>query len=150
MDLYEIAYDNIGIYPKVVDGKDRTEWQDGWNAAHEKILNLVIDLEAWSLSIPAEHRELLSKLVKVGTIDVQVEAGVVKMFVGANDFFCWACSDLEECDFSDLKDIDDNYSLWLCRKRNMQPQPAVVKLLKDSWAWSPEFEKLPENLFTAY
>lgn len=84
-------------------------------------------------------------------------------FVNASDIFAWGCADSECILFEDGEDPSELIKLfklvyefgengrimWLCKKRNMQPQtPIKNDLIKDGF-WFNWLENLPENLYEA-
>ena len=122
MNFYELAFDDIGTYPKstVKDGItiERTEWQEGWNACSSKILNKVIAFEKWFSSLEDDKKNLLEKAEDYRYVKL-CDDGQVKCFINCNDFFWWACSDCEELDDwnlleQSLNDAEDDGCLLYC------------------------------------
>jgi hypothetical protein len=42
--LHKILSISLGVYPQAFDGVDRTEWQEGWNAARKAYTKEIIDI----------------------------------------------------------------------------------------------------------
>jgi len=146
MNYYEAAYDSMGIYPKNMNGVPRTEWQDGWNEYGKALLDRVIQMEDYVKSLSKEHAKALETLIEDEVVNLSVQDdGSVKIWVNCNDFFMWGCADAEQCYPPDLEAIYKDHNIWLCKKRNMQPQKPVIEYLKKRGVWNDEFEKFPVN-----
>lgn len=74
--------------------------------------------------------------------------------VNANDLFMWGCADCEPISTAELLDFYKatktpyGTDKWLCKKRNIKPQYAIQKMIKEAGYWDSEFESLPENTFS--
>ena len=74
------------------------------------------------------------------------------LFLNCNDVFAWGCADAEEIAYNEVQELytmwkNDKYGdmKWVCKKRNLRPQQAWMKRLKEEGAWDAFFESLPEN-----
>ena len=73
--------------------------------------------------------------------------------VNCNDVFAWACSDGENLDFKELKDLfnhyeKDNYwgtQIWCIKKRNMLPQKPVFDDIQKKGVWDLTTMNLDNN-----
>lgn len=73
--------------------------------------------------------------------------------VNCNDVFAWGCADIEEFDASELEGLyresikDKAYGpiIWCCRHRKQQPQPPLIKRMKEHGVWTAELEAIPKN-----
>lgn len=80
------------------------------------------------------------------------------LYVNCSDVFAWACSDAE-CITTDeilslYKAVKENpiwgSTIWVCLKRNEQPQKPIVINMKNDGCWTDELEALPENKVDAF
>ena len=84
----------------------------------------------------------------------------VCVFVNVSDVFAWGCTDSEHITFgehdgepSELRNLVNDVledeawgaAKWACKKRNMQPQAAVIKQMKEAGVWDDVMEGLREN-----
>jgi len=75
--------------------------------------------------------------------------------VNAPDVFAWAAADAESILPAEIPDLynlwrahgEHGAVLWLCMKRNMQPQAAIKKDLIRAGLWEDKYESLPENSY---
>jgi len=137
----DLAVDDMGIYAKSIvdsDGskKNRTEYQDGWNACIMKIVDKAGNISGWLDNLPKE----VLLLVADEKIRVSVNSKErLKTWVLCNDLFYWACADGEDFELSDLSDFqkalkespDHGDLLWCCRKRKMRPQTPYYQYFND-------------------
>lgn len=81
------------------------------------------------------------------------DESTVVCFVNCSDLFAWACADGENvtCDELEplcraiIKDGSWGSDKWCCKKRNQQPQPPIIKAMKEAGVWCDEMEALPAN-----
>jgi hypothetical protein len=134
--IYELADDNIGIYPQAVSGgpnayEKRSERQEGWNDCATAQCENREKIEAWFEALPSEHKALIEDLLLTERLSLLVKSDVIFLYVNCSDTFYWGCSDLERIEFDDLPSLMECYSLsrrggelWCARKRKMRPQTA--------------------------
>lgn len=129
---YELAAEDIGIYPQSINGKQRTEWQEGWNACAMENAKNVSAITSFLKTLP----EQVVDYIIDGNIRVIIRDELCSMVVDCNDLFYWACADDEAFDAAnDLEDFNLAYKdspknggiLWCCRKRGMRPQNPYYK-----------------------
>ena len=132
----ELATEDTGMYPQAVIDKngvrkERTDWQDGWNACAMDTTKKACKIGDFLEEAPRE----VVDLILTEDIRLSVRDEEVKMWVLCNDLFFWACADGEDFDLSDLDDFnqafkdspDNGQILWCCRKRGMRPQKPYYK-----------------------
>lgn len=127
-ELYEkVVFDalDIGIYPAAVteNGKtvERTEFQNGWNAAAMEIAEKVEEAVSNIKNINEELEYLL-----VSDICFQKDN---KLYVMLNDIFHYACADREEVLLDELEKLvylvkiynDGGAFYWAYKKRGYLP-----------------------------
>ena len=130
----DLAIENIGIYPQRVNGKDRTEKQDGWN---DCAMSVAKDTNKISHYIETLPEQIIDHIIKE---KIRIHASdEVSMYVLCNDLFFWACADMEDFELSDLDDFNQSLKespengdlLWCCRKRKMRPQQPYYKYFSE-------------------
>jgi hypothetical protein len=106
-----------------------------------------------------ERLNKVIELLQAGVIELieqyHDDIQVTTLEMNASDFFIWGCSDWENILESDIDELhrlhtENKYSgsdLWLCRRRNEQPQDPIKESMIKSGTWSDEFEKLPPNRY---
>lgn len=123
----------FGIYPQAsitIDEKgkettrtERTEWQEGWNAALMEISKRIYEVEK-----RIEEEGISDELSLLLIADVGwLHDG--KFFLNMNDTFLYACADSEEVTEEEIKDVAGffaNYgykglTYWVARKRGFDP-----------------------------
>jgi hypothetical protein len=156
MNLYEMAFDSMGIYPMAVHkGKrvvKRTKWQEGWNECLKKFLDVVCKLENWHSKLTKDQDEAISYLVENDELFVSHSKEEIHLQINTNDIMAWALADADEISAEECVGLKaefekDKYAIvrWKCKKENMQPQHAWVEILKKNQAWDNHFESLPVN-----
>lgn len=139
----DLAAEDTGIYPQSINGKKRTEWQDGWNACDMDIAERTSGLSTFISTLPDGVIDLIfQEKVRVMTRDKGPE-----LYINCNDLFYWAVAEGEDIDLSDMPDLDaalkdspeHGQLLWVCRKRKMRPQKPYYKY----------FNKAEKKLFSA-
>ncbi len=130
--LLEAVVADQGIYPMSItygDGvkTDRTEWQDGWNAASTAISmewdRLLLHIE----SIP--DKSTIEKLLSDEVLFVSIRDDKISFYVNMNDTFYHACSDAEDVPIKELPivlEVWKNFShdgaiAWVSKTRNELP-----------------------------
>ena len=98
------SYDT-GIYPKSINGKERTEWQDGWNACAMDITERSIHIVRYLRDLPEEVLDLILE----DRIGLCTRGEKISLYVNCNDLFYWACSDAEDFELADLDDFKQAY-----------------------------------------
>lgn len=136
---WEIAHENIGIYPqKTVYGdgaeKVRTDKENGWNdcaLAHSRGAG---QISRWLAALPPEHKTMVEDLLLAKRLNLRIEDGNILTWVNCNDTFFWGDADGEDITLAELSDLARCYQLtkhggdlWVCRKREMRPQWALYR-----------------------
>ena len=154
---HEAAMEMQGVYPKSYNGKDRTKWQEGWNAAHRHHLESWIAVSNWLEGLSDDQQDIISGLILDEDLHVEWDSKVnnIKLFVNCNDVFMWGCADMEEIQLTEIPSFtvdlrqDPKWGSikWVCRKRNEKPQyPIIWDMYKDG-QWTEEMEALPDNAY---
>jgi hypothetical protein len=108
-----------------------------------------------------DEDEALAEMLKAGILfsntreylwQGEKQGETVVLFVNCNDIFAWACADAEDVKESEVKDLyqmwkKDGWGIvkWACKKRNLQPQQAMVKMMKENDGWEDWMSKLQVN-----
>lgn len=87
--------------------------------------------------------------------DSPSEGQTTVVFVLTNDIFAWGCADAEDLPSNEIIPLyrlwrqDSTWGpvKWACRRRQRQPQQALIDAMKESGAWDAEMASLPENPF---
>lgn len=140
-------YDENKVFHK------RTEWQDGHNAANDKVRERWFCYLAKCLD-PTPAFAMQIELVASGLCFWGGENDDQLEFL-CSDMFAWGCADAERITDEDLSSVyelwktDPEWGLdkWVLRKRNEQPQAPVKRLMIDAGVWDQSLEALPENLY---
>ncbi len=97
---------------------------------------------------------MISKLIDTGTIFIRSNDNVIQIFVYCSDVFAWGYSDCQKIKYEEIPDLfsrhEKNPNLiyeWVCIARNEKPQEPMIKWLKETDAWTPTMEALPDNLY---
>lgn len=85
--------------------------------------------------------------------DYETDVWCTVVYVNCNDVFAWACADAETIRCSEIVGLYRRFRedrvwgsvKWACVKRNLKPQPAIIRAMKESGVWDEEMELLPEN-----
>lgn len=151
--LNEAAEDCMGIYPQSMNGKKRTEWQNGWNEAIIKLTKLKGTVHSWFITLSEEHQNIVGDLLIRDKLDVQFHKEKMHMYVNCNDVFAWGCADAEDISLDELKRYQQLSKTkwgdvkWVCIKRNEKPQyPMIWDMHKDG-EWDEQMEALPDNYY---
>ena len=78
------------------------------------------------------------------------EPATLTLYVNCSDLFAWGCADAELLSWDELPEYLEfqkrgESDLWCAIKRQMQPQPPVIKRLKEAGKWDERWEALPAN-----
>jgi hypothetical protein len=150
----EAIIDNFGIYPAGWVHQDgtktkRTEWQEGWNAAVEKLYEKCSVFVTWYKNLPADAKPIIDFLIEEDVFLFE-DNGKITVAANCNDLFAWACSDFEPIEIDQLpivfemvKKYKNGMSRWACIKRNSQPQKPVIDYWKEAGLWDDVLEALP-------
>lgn len=87
--------------------------------------------------------------------DCASEGQTTVVFVLTNDVFAWGCADGDDLPTSEIVPLyrlwrqDNVYGpvKWACRRRQCQPQQALIDAMKQHGAWDDELALLPANPF---
>ncbi len=134
-ELNSAAHGSLGIYCQTivnVDGSrtERTEWQNGWNAAVIADSKIKVRLRDFAKAMSDDASIAMLELLKCGALNVVAENNnVVSMYLNMNDTFYYASADDEEVKASELEDIYELYkkyghsgvTAWSSHKRNELP-----------------------------
>lgn len=154
--IYDAALGSFGIYPMstVKDGVTipRTEWQEGWNAAHTRFLEVTRAFESDIETMTPEQQNHLEEMIDHSVLFLYLHEGKVLYELNCNDMFAWGCADAEEIIREELEEAYTEYKanrldLWISKRRGMQPQRPIVDMLKKHGQWSAEWEAIPKNPF---
>ena len=132
----DLASYDTGIYAKSINGKQRTEWEEGWNACTMDITKRSTLIAGYLKDLPDEVIDCLME----DKIGIYVRDEEIKLYVNCNDLFYWACADSEDFELADLDDFKQAYKdspgngnlLWCCRKRKMRPQKPFYRYFDES------------------
>jgi hypothetical protein len=132
--LKEAAYDDMGIYPAGTSYPDdrkeeRTEWQNGWNAALIALSAKESQLEKWFSEIPERYQGCVEELLVDDVLRIDVRGDDINLYLLMNDTFEYACSDCEDVTFDDIDLIyslwerfqHDGLTAWVAKKRGYEP-----------------------------
>jgi len=148
--LLDAAYESCGMYPKSINGVDRTEWQTGWNDAIMAICTRRGALEKWFKDLGPIHKKAVMVLLKAGALHFSDRDGVGEMWLVMNDTFAYACADGETVPDKDLEEVMNAYNkfshhgltAWAARRRGIQP---LVELQSDEYhkamKWLARFDE---------
>lgn len=117
-------FSSLGVFPKSFNGEDRTEWQDGWNAAGMRIS------ENYCL-----YDEMINKnpqYWKTGLFLLLEDLAFLnkdKFLIICSDSFAYACADYEEAEMEEWEKVAilydkygyDGVLAWISHKRNENP-----------------------------
>lgn len=139
--LLNAFLDSQGIYPQTIidkDGnrKERTTWQDGWNACHIQIRNNVCVYDKWLENLSPQEQEDCTELLVQDIIKLSVRNNLVQIWLLMNDIFEFACADGEDIspnDFGNILAIYRRYGwdglvAWVVIKRNTQPLNELITI----------------------
>jgi hypothetical protein len=134
-DFLKQAVEDIGVYPSAVhyaDGevKQRTEWEEGWNACISAVYDRQVAFEKWYNGLSQIQQECYDTLEATDglLLNYNTETKAVKMWLNMNDIFCPAADgeDVEPSDLPELfecwmKGAHDGLYAWVAVKRNKEP-----------------------------
>lgn len=77
----------------------------------------------------------------------------IVLYVVCNDVFGWACADAEDITLNELLTLYKMWEAdkvwgpakWCCLKRNLKPQAAIEKIMKEDGVWNNQMDCLKEN-----
>jgi len=86
--------------------------------------------------------------------DKKLQPETLVLFLNCNDTFAWGCADAEEVKSSELEELYKLYkkygysgtTIWVCKKRNEQPQKPVREWLEKEGVFD-QIKELPENKY---
>lgn len=122
-----------GIYPKstTVDNvtTERTEWQEGWNAARMAITKERLIAMKQVQLLPDEHQAMLEELLEKCHLQIDIENEKVSFSLNMNDTFYYACADSEEVPMMDIPVVHhiwkelgyDGLVAWAALRREEEP-----------------------------
>ena len=111
---------------------------------------------------PFDEDEALAEMLKAGVLfsntreylwKGEKSGETVILIVNCNDIFAWACADAEDLKESEVQDLYQMWkkdpgwgpAKWVCKKRNLQPQKAAIKFMKQEGSWEEWMDKLQPN-----
>lgn len=133
---------------------NRSDWERGWNAAMGSISHRRIAVEAWYRKLTNEQAAMFTELLGNGPLDLEVDENAkepqIEISAPCSDMFMWACSDSEPLTLDELPEYYAAWKanaadLWICKRREMQPQKPIVDMMKESGNWTAEWEAIPRN-----
>lgn len=131
--LLSCARDDQGLYPAatVENGvkRERTPWQDGWNAACLDLTRRHLNLIRWFKSLPENQATLVASLAFSGVIEISQEDDEVDIILNMNDVLGFAVSDCETVRLDHLGHLavlhqefgDDGLIAYAATQRNQPP-----------------------------
>jgi len=104
---------------------------------------------------PDDYEKLAIFLLEKDVLFLSQNENQAILFLGCNDVFAWACADAEPVMMDDLYKIYERVqeneiygsTVWVCIKRNMQPQPPLKAVMKRKGYWPEIMDTLPKNPF---
>ncbi len=151
--LISVSLDTQGIYPQAmvdVDGtrKERTPWQEGWNACHIKLRQNACLLGNWFEKLSKQEKEDCLELLLNEVINLSAREEMVRCWLQMNDTFGFACADGEDIEVKDFEIIlhlwrkygYDGLIAWAAHKRSDTPLESL--LTKDYLMALNEVERL--------
>ena len=122
--VYPQASVTVDDFGKETSRKERTEWQEGWNAAFMEVSKRIGEVEKW---IEEEGISDELSLLLVADVGYLVDG---KFFLNMNDTFWYACADNEEVSKGEIKDVAGFFATygykgityWVARKRGFDPE----------------------------
>jgi hypothetical protein len=142
--LLHAATSGMGMYPSAridADGTrhERTQWEEGWNAACSKLTDDWLTMDIWLDSLQADSRAQVVELLRADVLSVRVDNDVVTIWLVMNDTFDYACADGEYIPIDQLPTVlrmwveygHDGLTAWAARQRGEQP---LRELLTDKYA----------------
>lgn len=132
-----IAYDSMGIYPAAYNGVKRSEWQDGWNAYGNVLIQRAYMIQKWLQNHP--KREQIIEMYEDGELFVRIdENDNVSISYNSSDIFEWGYSDEEEIKDEEFDEVYAAYKSWTyglveyhCKKYNREPQTALRRAMDE-------------------
>lgn len=137
--INEKAHDDLGIYPRSVQGgsnayEQRSDYQNGWNDAIMEHTQKVIKIHNYLDTLKPEHRTALENLMLEEVIQLAVRDDKTSLWLNVNDTFYYAADgeDFEPGDLPKLNELYEKYGwqgiiAWVAKKRNMEPLPTKFK-----------------------
>lgn len=130
--MLDKAVDAIGVFPRSLNGKDRTEWQEGWNACQSRILEYWHLMEEWGKQVGKEY---LDVLLPQDELQLWFREEEVKAFVVLNDVFGYCCADAEEVALDEIPELASLWKkygftgaiYWASKKRKEPPIKPITK-----------------------
>ena len=137
LKLQDCALSDIGIYPQAITGgnnpyKERSDYQNGWNAAVMEMYEKASSFSDFVENIPENIREIFTELLIEDVIYLEKADEEIIMCVLMNDIFAWACADQEDITLEDIPliyQLNKEYGYagviaWVSKKRGYEPQEA--------------------------
>jgi len=109
--------------------------------------------ESKVLSYLLDQHILFANTRKYLELDGEEMPATIVLFLNCNDLFGWGVADAENITCAELGDIykacfePDGLDKWVCIRRNMKPQRAVIENMKKAGTWDEAMENLPENAY---
>lgn len=151
--LNESVENAMGVYPKSCNGVLRTEWQEGWNAYGDELLESKSKAYGWFEGLPVWKQDMISEMLIKEDVRVGFGKDGVILTFSASDLFAWGYSDFEEITDDDM--LKSLYAVWLvhggsgmciwwCKHMKEKPQWPVEKQWRLDGLWDVELESLPD------
>lgn len=164
---YSVNYHKIGYYPMQYKvGEEyvpRSPWQEGWNACNTSLTKKLMLVEDWFEKLKEDQRDTILKLIKDGTLNVDVigyenekekqDNTKVTLEIRCGDCFIYACSDSEEVELDEIPFLLEciaksevwGHLMFICQKRAEKPVVEFVEMMQADGVWDEVMENLPLN-----
>ena len=157
LSLIGAAYDSIGTYCQGFQQADgmyqkRTDWQEGWNACHNTMLERQILVEAWFKGLPEADQAMMADLLVADEVSLHVTEERVEPHFLTSDLFAWGYADAEHIVDGEMlaevyrewkKNGSDGILAWWCKRQNQKPQWPIEERWRKDGIWDAELEALP-------
>lgn len=126
---------------------------EGMKAAKQSVERNKVKVNDYLSSLTEEQRESALELLDNGDCYLEFRGDQSCFWINCGSLFSWGCSDVEPLTPENFKEVADLCRLhnvwgpciWVCYKRNLQPQIPVVKDMKTLGLWNDKLESLPSN-----
>lgn len=150
--ILHAARRSMGVYPEAIitkgdSVKERTEWQNGWNAYGEAHLDRVSKLTRCVATMDHRMREMLCD----GTAEVMFKDGEPILVFNTSDLFAWGYADAEDITQDNIGPLYEAWRAqgitgllkWKCKQEGHRPQKPFEQQWREEGLWDDELERLP-------
>lgn len=107
----------------------RNEWQDGWNAAIEHVIESQYKIDDFYQSLTSVEKSDIIYLLENDCISIEYYEETIRLYTNMNDTFYYACADQENVEIYDLNLLrklyeefsNDGMTSWVSVKRKQDP-----------------------------